>query len=246
MFNDRYQEQMRLPGGQSVRLRLIQPHDKELLRQGFQRLSSASRHKRFMGGKQSISDAELRYFTELDQRDHFAIGAVELNADGAEGEGIAVARFVRLGPESDCAEVAITVADDLQGKGVGRKLLEKLVEAAVERDIRRFRFECLADNHEMRRLVYKVSEVVEIRSDDGVIVAEVELPGAHHESAEHSMAAVERLFSLFRNVATNALDMQVNLGLDTLHRTLDMAIEHKNYWWKPWLHKSTSLSRPLN
>ncbi len=234
MFNDRYQEQMRLPSGQSIRLRLIQPHDKERLRAGFQRLSSASRHKRFMGGKQSISDAELRYFTELDQRDHFAIGAVELDAEGGEGEGIAVARFVRLGPDSDCAEVALTVADDLQGKGVGRKLLEKLVEAAVERDIRRFRFECLADNHEMRKLVYKVSEVVEIRNDDGVIVAEVDLPGRHHESAEHSLAAIERLFSLFRNVAANALDIQVNLGLGTVHRTIDMAFHPSDFWWSRW------------
>lgn len=241
MFNDRYQEQMRLPGGQNLRLRLIQPHDKERLRRGFQRLSAASRHKRFMGGKQAMSDAELRYFTELDQRDHFAIGAVELNADGVEGEGIAVARFVRLAGDSDCAEVALTVADDMQGKGVGRKLLEKLVDAAIERDIRRFRFECLADNHEMRKLVRHVSDVVEFRNDEGIIVAEVDLPGRKQEMPERTLVAFEHLFTVLRNAASNTLDMQVNLGLDTVHRTIDMAFDQKNYWLKPWLHKASDV-----
>ena len=81
--------------------------------------------KRFFGGKHCLSDVELRYFTELDHFDHFAIGAVELNGSGEEGDGIGIARFVRLPHDAECAEVAITVIDRMQGKGVGRNAFGK-------------------------------------------------------------------------------------------------------------------------
>ncbi len=167
----RFSKQIDLRGGGSLRLRLVRPGDKELLSQGFQSLSPGSRHKRFMGGKHSMSDAELRYFTELDQVDHFAIGIVLLTETGDEGRGVGVARFIRLHDDRECAEVAITVVDDMQGQGIGRLLLEALIEGAVERNVRRFRFECLPQNLEMQRLVRKVCQVVEISNDTGVMVA---------------------------------------------------------------------------
>jgi GNAT superfamily N-acetyltransferase len=197
-FDHEYQEHVRLAEEVDVRLRLVQPADKERLREGLLALSGASRQKRFFGGKGSLSNVELRYFTELDEFDHFAIGAVELNGSGEEGDGIGIARFIRLPHDAECAEVAITVIDRMQGKGVGRTLLEKLVDAAVERDVKRFRFECLPHNQEMKRLVEQTCNVVEFRNDSGVIVAEVELTGRHLGSHEHSVNAFERLFALLR------------------------------------------------
>lgn len=230
-FDHRYQEHIRLSEEVHVRLRLVKPADKERLREGFLNLSGESRQKRFFAGKHGLSDVELRYFTELDHFDHFAIGAVELNGNGEEGDGIGIARFVRLPHDAECAEVAITVIDRMQGRGVGRKLLEKLVDAAVERDIKRFRFECLPHNHEIKKLVEKTCNVVAFVNELDVIVAEVELPGRHLGSHELSVDAFERLFALFRTFATDALDLQVNFGMATVQRSFDMASNNRDLWF---------------
>ncbi len=229
-FDEQYREHIRLSEDIHARLRLVQPADKARLRDGFLNLSGASRHKRFFGGKHCLSDTELRYFTELDHVDHFAIGAVELDSSGEEGGGIGVARFVRLPQDAGCAEVAITVIDRMQGKGVGRKLLEALVEAAVERDIKRFRFECLPHNQDIRKLVEQTCNVVEFVNEDDVIVAEVELPGRQLGSQELSVAAFERLFVLLRTFATDALEFQANVGMVTVQRSFDAALDKRNFW----------------
>ena len=174
-FNNIYAEQIMLPSGESIRFRLVRPTDKVHVRRGFAELSPASRRRRFFAGKDLLSEAELRYFTELDQFDHFAIGAMYLNAVGEEGEGAGVARFVRFPSDPKCAEVAIAVIDRLQGKGIGSSLLKRLSTAAIERGVDRFRFECLPYNLEMQRLLRKVYRSTLLFSEDSVLVAEAYL-----------------------------------------------------------------------
>jgi len=220
-YDEHFSKQVDLQGGGALRLRLIRPSDKELLSEAFQSLSPESRHKRFMGGKHSMSGAELRYFTELDQVDHFAIGMVLLNETGDEGRGIGVARFIRLHNDRECAEVAITVVDDMQGQGIGRLLLEALIEGAVERNVRRFRFECLPRNLEMQHLVRKVCQVVEVSNDTGVMVAEVDLPGQPMTDSQSAADEFSGLFELLRGFATDALEFQANVGLILTQQALD-------------------------
>ena len=93
-FDAAYREHRELDDGQEVTLRLVRPSDKQLLLQGFERLSPESRHFRFMGVRNTFSEAELHYLCEVDGTNHFALGAVIENDDGSE-EGIAIARFVR-------------------------------------------------------------------------------------------------------------------------------------------------------
>lgn len=85
-FNANYAEQIVLPSGENIRIRLVRPTDKAKMRRGFAGLSPASRKKRFLAGRGSLSEAELRYLTELDQCFHVAIGAMHLNAVGEEWE----------------------------------------------------------------------------------------------------------------------------------------------------------------
>lgn len=232
-FDDGYQERLRLRSGERIKLRLVSAGDRQRLSDGFGNLSSASRQKRFFGAKQSLSAAELRYFTEVDQIDHFAIGVVELHPGGQEGDGIGIARFIRHPSDSECAEVAITVIDRMQGKGVGRLLLEKLIEAAVDRRIRRFRFECLMHNVEIQRLVQRVCNVINTRSETGVMVAEVDLPGRHLGPGKTSGDAFDGLFALLRAFAADNLELHMDLGLQSAQYALDA-------WFAPradWLEK---------
>jgi GNAT superfamily N-acetyltransferase len=229
-FDTGYRETMHLADGTAVRLRLLRPDDRQRLQQGFEHLSSASRHNRFMGAKSSISDAELSYFTELDQFDHFALGAVELSPAGDEGNGIGVARFIRLTSDPECAEVAITVIDPMQGNGIGRRLLERLVLAAVERGVRRFRFECLPSNREIQKLIHRVCDVLDTARDADGMVVEVGLPVEEPAVDGRPVDAFDPLFVLLRAFATNALKLQVGIGLRSVHRTLDAAFEQRDAW----------------
>jgi GNAT superfamily N-acetyltransferase len=149
-----YEEVVMLEDGTSITLRLVQGADAPLLLRGFQELSPVSRYMRFFGVKSSLSTNEVRYLTTVDGVNHFAICALLTGAAGEEGVG--VARFVRFPTDPGAAEMAIVVADRLQRKGFGRLLLERLIAAARERQITRFRFDVLASNARMRNLLRDV------------------------------------------------------------------------------------------
>src|SRR5689334_12259749 len=96
-FSLDYRERAVLRDGTAVRLRLVVPEDKELLRAGFERLSPASRYARFLAPKFQLSDDELRYLCEVDHDRHVAIGALRDDGEaGAAPVGLGVARFIRL------------------------------------------------------------------------------------------------------------------------------------------------------
>lgn len=83
-FCDDYAELAELRDGTKVLLRLVRPSDKELLLRGFEQLSARSRYLRFLVPKAVLTDEELRYLTEIDGEDHFAIGAVRLVEEPSE------------------------------------------------------------------------------------------------------------------------------------------------------------------
>ena len=162
----------RLADGTEVQIRPIRPSDKALLATGLTRLSEKSIHKRFLGPKPRFSQSELRYLTEVDGVNHVALVAVR--ADDPE-ELVAVARFVRLHDDPQAAEAAVTVADALQGRGLGRELGHRLADEARAREIRRFTATLLGDNVASHRLFEAISERVSSRYGGGVeeLVAEL-------------------------------------------------------------------------
>ena len=85
-----------------------------------------------MAPKARLTEGELRYLTDVDGVDHFAIGAARRHLMSKD-EGVGSARFVRIAEEPDTAEPAVTVIDSYQGKGLGSILLQRLIEAAWER-----------------------------------------------------------------------------------------------------------------
>jgi RimJ/RimL family protein N-acetyltransferase len=142
-----------------VLIRPIRPNDKGLLADGLRRLSPESVQRRFLTPKRSFSRTELRYLTEVDGRDHVAL-VVEHPADPVR-RLIAVARFVRLQDDPEAADVAFTVADDWQARGLGSLLGKHLAHAARNRDIRRFTATMASDNVPAHRLMSKLTAHLE-------------------------------------------------------------------------------------
>jgi RimJ/RimL family protein N-acetyltransferase len=142
-----------LRDGSKVLIRQVQNTDAPLLADGFARLSDRSRRMRFLARKDQLSGAELRYFTELDHHDHEALGAVSQ----ADGRGVGVARYVRDAEDSHAAEIAVTIVDDWQGRGLGTELLTRLAGRARQEGIHRFTALVAEDNMAMAGLLRNTS-----------------------------------------------------------------------------------------
>lgn len=154
-----------LADGGRVTIRPIRPSDAEQLRRGFEHLSPASRHQRFVAPPRELDDETLRYLTDVDLQNHVAIVATMESPDLKEERGLGVARFVRLEDDPTCAEAAVVVVDEAQRRGIGRLLLTALADAARERGIHTFRAQTLASNTAMRAILAEAGAT--IREGDG-------------------------------------------------------------------------------
>jgi RimJ/RimL family protein N-acetyltransferase len=155
-----------LGDGIRVCLRAIRPDDKERLRIAFTRLSPQSVYKRFFNPITELTPGDLRQLTELDFRDH--VGLV-LTVEEETGERlIAVARFVRVAPGADRAELGFTVADEYRNRGAATLLLHQLVALARGRGVREFVAQMLEDNVEMLRVFQNSKLPLRQRLEHGI------------------------------------------------------------------------------
>jgi GNAT superfamily N-acetyltransferase len=180
------QQKVRLRSGDEVLLRPIRRSDKPRLRDGFERLSAESRYLRFFSAPSKLRAGELRYLTEVDHHAHEALLAVEPWSDQAVG----VARFVRSTNDPTVAEVAVVVADDWQGRGLGTALVRHLVARARDEGIERFSAFVLAHNHSMLQLLHAIGDAQVTGRGGGAIELLVEL-GAEGipDTLEHTVRA---------------------------------------------------------
>jgi GNAT superfamily N-acetyltransferase len=161
-----------LRDGSHVRIRQGHHTDRELLLRGFERLSPASRYRRFLSPMSELSESTVRYLTEIDHHDHEAMIAL----DEQTGDGIGVARYVRDPQHPDVAELAVTVIDDWQRRGVGTLLLEVISARARQEGITRFTALMLATNKEMMDLLLELDPVRIVDRDLGTVEVEVPIP----------------------------------------------------------------------
>ena len=175
-----------LRDGSTVLIRQVRGTDAPLLADGFARLSARSRQLRFLGPKKMLSATELRYLTDVDHHDHEAIGALS----PAEGRGVGVARYIRDADDPRAAEIAVTIADDWQGRGLGTELLTRLSDRARQAGIGRFTATVSADNVAMPRLLWKMGAELTGRSR-GTVDYEVALKPADEYSLDGWFRSVD-------------------------------------------------------
>jgi GNAT superfamily N-acetyltransferase len=161
--------------GVELAIRPIAASDRAALIRSFEHLSTESRYRRFLAPVKRLTESDLTSFTELDHRDREAL--ISLTPDG---QIVGVARYIRLATGSDKAEVAVTVADEWQHRGVGTALLERLAKRARASGIDSFIAVCLTRNRDMLQLLRELGplKTCEKPDDAGVIEAEVELPAS--------------------------------------------------------------------
>jgi acetyltransferase len=152
----------------ALTVRPIAAADREPLHDAFLRLSDASRHRRFLAPKPRLTAAELRYLTEVDHRSHEALLAL-----APDGRIVAVARYAPHGP-AGLAELAVTVEDKLQGRGIGTMLSFRLLAAAAANGIHTLTASMLAGNEAARALCARLGFRM-LGVHNGVIDAELQV-----------------------------------------------------------------------
>jgi len=179
---------VRLRDGSVVLIRQLQATDATLLAGIFTRLSPASRWMRFLAAKNHLTEAELRYLTNIDHHDHEALTAL----DHPGRQGVGVARYIRHPGDPRAAEIAITVIDDWHRRGLGTQLVTQLADRARHAGITRFTALASADNAAISGLLRSIRAEV-VRNQAGTVEYQITLaPPAEHDSGpEHGQGRDE-------------------------------------------------------
>ena len=196
-----------LRDGARVTLRPIAPEDKPLVAAAFERLSDESRYRRSFTTKNELSRAELAYLVDVDHEHHEAIIAI----DRSSGEALGVARYIRFEHDAELAEVAFTVADDWQQRGLGRALLDRLAERARRAGVRRFSALVQGDNWRALRLLEGVGDTRH-QWYTGVVELVIELPRKRGMGAR--LAGALRAAAGGDPVRAKALARRVAVGVE--------------------------------
>ena len=139
-----------LPDGTVITVRPIRPEDAEMEEAFIEGLSQRSRYYRFMEHLGQVSVAMLVRFTQIDYDREMALVAVDETDSGPRQVG--VARYV-TNPDGESCEFAVAVADDWQGRGLGRRLMECLMATARDHDLQRIEGQVLTANRGMLALM---------------------------------------------------------------------------------------------
>lgn len=151
-FTPAFSQEFHWKGQYHLRVGSVRPHNKEQIKEGLRDMSPESIRYRFLGSKKEFSDKELQYLTELDGWNHYAIGIEEMSG---HHRGVAIIRLVRSGENPVEAEIAITIIDEYQKKGLGTLLMDLIYLAALERNIQRLSFTFLPQNEGIVHLINK-------------------------------------------------------------------------------------------
>ena len=169
-------------------IRQIERSDAGLVRTFYDELSDRSRRLRFLVPTNELSDEDLEYLTDVDHKRHEAMVAL----DGERLVG--VARYVRTPGDRESAEVAVVVADDRQGQGIGTSLLDSLTQRARENGIVRYTALVSPDNDIVIGALERAGAERARTTDEGEIEFAIDVPAE---------GLGERLRTALRSIATS-------------------------------------------
>lgn len=160
-----------LADGTDVCVRPLEPGEADVVSRIFEGLGERSRRQRFHGPKARLSERELALIASVDHRTREALVAVEMSSD----RPLALFELVREADDDRTAEVAFVVADDWQGRGLGRILADRLATRARCLSLDRLRAHVVASNDRALAVVRRMGRVVTSRLSGGGYEVEIAL-----------------------------------------------------------------------
>lgn len=136
--------------GRKLLIRPIRPEDETIFSDFIGALDPADSRMRFFITMKRLPRSQLARFTQIDYDREMALVVIERDEDGCErslGEVRAIAD-----PDNATAEFAIVIGSDLKGKGLGRLLMQNIIDYCRSCGTGELRGETLGDNQRMQHL----------------------------------------------------------------------------------------------
>ncbi|MDE1235045.1 MULTISPECIES: bifunctional acetate--CoA ligase family protein/GNAT family N-acetyltransferase [Vibrio] len=158
------EERVTLRDNSVVMLRPILPEDEPQHAEFIHNVSKEDLYKRFFSDVGEFNHEALANFTQIDYDREMAFVAVD-NNDG-EGKIIGVSRAL-INPENTDAEFAILIRSDLKGNGLGKILLQKVIDYCRLKGTVQISGMTMPTNRGMLTLAQKLGFEVDIHFEDG-------------------------------------------------------------------------------
>jgi GNAT superfamily N-acetyltransferase len=158
--------------GSGITIRPIRTQDKAAIVEAFHALEPRSIYLRFLFPKKELSDEELRRLTGPD-----GVREAVLVATIPAGSGERIVGLGRYAGNGECAQLAFTVEEDYQGRGIASGLLRRLARLARENGIARFEAHVLAENGPMLSVLRHSGLPVTELENDGIVTVTLDLDG---------------------------------------------------------------------
>jgi acetyltransferase len=143
---------VRLRDGRSVRIRPIRPSDAEALREFDDGLCETCRRFRYLGWMPPLTPERALAMATVDFQGRFAIVATTRGGSG----DVIVADCRLIADQDQPAEIAIAVADDHQGVGLGPALIRRMLSIAADHGIDMVEGRVRYDNERMMRVLRRL------------------------------------------------------------------------------------------
>ncbi len=165
-----------LTDGTTIEIRPARPDDFDAVRNMHARMSPQNLYRRFFGTGRLAAEQEARRICREPGPDRAALLAV------LEGQVVGCASYGLADGGSRSAEIAMAVADDMHGRGIGTLLLEHLVSLARGRGVRAFEAETLYDNAPMLQVFADAGLRAHRALADGVYEISFPLPTSEDDA----------------------------------------------------------------
>jgi GNAT superfamily N-acetyltransferase len=153
--------------GRQVLIRPIRPEDEPALGDLIGSLDAEDSRMRFFGAMRDLPRSQLARFTQIDYDREMALVAIERGADGVE-RSLGEARTV-ADPDNRVADFAIVVRSELKGMGLGRLLLQAIIDYSRGRGTAELHGETLTGNLRMQHLAQQLGFALTTAADPGTV-----------------------------------------------------------------------------
>ncbi len=154
-----------LSDGRQAEIRAQRPQDREALLAAVERASADTLYHRFFAAKRTFSKQEEHFFLDIDFVNHVALVAEAI--ENGRPVIIGGCRYVVVAPGR--AEVAFSVIDEYQKKGLGTALMRRLAAIGREAGLTELVAEVLSDNAPMLK-VFERSGLAMTTKREGAVV----------------------------------------------------------------------------
>ena len=155
-----------LKDGSQALFRPILPEDEPLLKAFILKVTKEDLYYRYFSEINEFTHEDLANMTQIDYDREMAFVAIRTTDD--QNEIIGVTRAVS-DPDNIDAEFSVLVRSDLKGLGLGRRLLDKMINYAAEHGLQRLTGITMPNNQGMITLARKLGFDVDIQIQDGIV-----------------------------------------------------------------------------